>query len=152
MAKAQNLGVATIGSATEGINAVKKQIAELKRVQEAVYKTPGKISMGGGSSVDIKEVKEEKELVKAFSVVLSKINAFDAAYAALGITSYPVVKVDGGSLDEWSEDIKLRRDVIKYQGRLDKLNNVKKRYEDLMDKQDKMNLLNKEMEDLLQED
>ncbi len=151
MAKS-NTDVAVINSATDGISAVKKQIAELKRVEEAVYKTPGKVTMGGGNVIDIKEVKEEKELLKAYSVVFAKIGAINTAQQDLGIKNIPVPKVDGGTLDEWRNDVILRMDVIKYQGRLDKLNSVKKRYEDLMDKQDKMNLLNKEMKDLLSED
>lgn len=155
MAKAEkvtNLGVAKVETVSEGISFIVEQINKLKHIQETPYKTPGKITMGGSVVVDIKETKEIDTLVKAYSVVATKINAASAAYEKLGFTTYKQPKVDGGTIDEWTDDVKLRLEVIQFTKKLEKLQKTKKAYEDLMDKEDKLNLLNKQVEKMMNDE
>ena len=132
-------------SVSDAIEAINKKISALKHIQESVFKTSGKITMAGGTK-DIKEEKTVIELVKAFSGVIARTKAIEEAYAELGITTFPEVKVDGGTVKEWSDDIKLRISIIEQKDTLEELSKMKKEWEDLMDKEDKKALLVKKMQ------
>lgn len=139
--------VTTATSVPDAIEKLNKRLSDLKHIAESVYKTPGKVSTSSGQK-DIKEETNVTELVKCLSGILARAEAQEKAYDALGMTKYPVVKVDGGTVEEWISDIKLRIEIIEQKDTFDKLNGIKKRWEELMDKEDRKALLIKEMENL----
>lgn len=145
MAKKENMGLTVTSSVPDVIEQINKKISALKHIQESVYLTPGKVSMAGGQK-DIKTETSVLELVKALSSVQARAKAIEEAYASLDYGTYPEVKIDGGTVAEWVADIKLRIQIIEQKETLDELNNYKKEWEELMDKEDRKALLLKKMQ------
>lgn len=145
MSKKNNVVALTAQSSVpDAINKINQRIAALKHIQDSVYKTSGKITMSGGQK-DIKTETSVLALVTAFSSVQARMEALEKAYKALGISSYPVVKIDGSTVDEWKDDINLRIQIIEQKETLDELNTYKKEWEELMDKEDRKILLLEKM-------
>lgn len=142
-------GLVSTKSVPDALNVIKKKLEAMKHIQDSVYVTSGKIQMAGGS-MDLKSEPNATEVVKAFSSILYRAKAMEEAYEVLGLTgagkSNPVVKVDGSTVEEWTKDCKLRIDIINQKDELDKLSNLKKKFEELMDKEDRMAILLKEIE------
>lgn len=131
-------------SVPDVLKAIDKKMQSLKHIAESVYSTPKKISTANGS-VDISEVKDVNEVVKLLSSVNARIKAQEEAYELLGIASYPTVKVDGGTRDEWVKDAQLRIDIINQKDTLDELNSLKSEWSQLMDKEDRKAVLLEKM-------
>lgn len=131
----------------EAIEKLNERIAGLKHIQDSVYVTSGKITMATGQK-DIKEETDIDKLVTALSSVVARAEQKEKAYELIGITSFPVVKVDGSTVEEWIKDVKLRIDIINQKETFDKLVAMKKRWEELMTNEDKKALLIAEMENL----
>jgi len=127
-------------SVPTALQVINEQIKSLKHIQDSVYKTPGKVQMASGT-IDIKEEKELSKVVLAFANIQHKASSIEKAYETLGIESYPVVKVDGGTVSEWEADCKLRIQIIQHKDKLDELTALKKEWEELMDKEDRKALL-----------
>lgn len=142
--KAQSVAVATT-TVSQGIELVNAELKTLKHIQDSVYVTSGKIAAANGT-VDIKTETNKDILVTGLSVIIAKKNAKEAAYEALGIANYPVVKIDGSTEEEWVKDITLRIAIIDQKDRMDELNAIKKEYEALMDKEDRLAILNKKVQ------
>lgn len=132
-------------SVPEFLTALNQKISRMKHIADSVYKTNGKVRTASGE-MDIKTQTNPTELVKAFSGILVRAKSMEDAYEALGITNYPVVKIDGGTVEEWKSDIQLRIEIIEQKDQLDELNALKKEAEELMDKEDRKALLLKKME------
>lgn len=137
-------GVAVVPSVPNAIEMIDQKIAALKHIQDSVYKTPGKIKLASGE-MDIKTQTNKDELIRGFASVMARIQQIEAAYAKVGITSYAVVKVDGGTLDEWISDIKLRGEIIDHKETLETLNGLKKEWMELLDKEDRKAILAEKM-------
>jgi hypothetical protein len=145
----QSMALQATSNVSEFLVALDSQIADLKKVQETPYKTNGRITRGNGSVLDIKECKDIAELVGAYSGILFRSKAFEEAYSDLGIDKYPAIKIEGYTPEEWKSDILLRKSVIEYQDKYNTLTQMKKEWEDLMDKEDKKALLFSKMEKVL---
>lgn len=139
------LAVAT--TVPEAIEVLNKKIADLKHIQDSVYVTSGKIKMSSGE-LDIKSETSVDVLVTAFSSVQARAEAKEKAYETLGINTYPQVKIDGSTVEEWKKDITLRIQIIEHKETLDKLQGIKKEWEELMDKEDRKALLLKKMQNI----
>lgn len=142
--KSEALVVAVPG-VTDAIDRINAEIKQIKHVTESSYSTSGKITTVNGT-IDVKTETKVPELVTAYATVVTRVAAIEAAYDELGISEYQVVKIDGGTRDEWKKDIKLRIQVIQYKDRLDELNSFKKEWEELMDKEDRKAALAKKMQ------
>lgn len=127
----------------EGIELVNQRIADLKHITESVYKTTGKVT---GFPNKIQDETNIGELVKMFSSVAGREAAYRAAQEALELKTVPLFRVDGGTVAEFKHDIKLRIAIIANKETLDELNQIKKEYTELMDKEDRMKLLAKRLE------
>lgn len=132
-------------SVPEFLTSLNQKISRMKHIADSVYKTNGKVRTASGE-MDIKTQTSPAELVKAFSGILVRAQSMEQAYEVLGITNYPVVKIDGGTVEEWKSDIQLRIEIIEQKDQLDELNALKKEAEELMDKEDRKALLLKKME------
>lgn len=128
----------------DGIKAVNAQIAKLKHINESVYKTTGRVTGFGNKIQDETSI---PELIKMFSSVKGRGKAYDeAAEELLGRdATYPIFKLEGGSVDEFKHDITLRIDIISNKERLDELTAIKKDFTELMDRDDRMQLLVEKM-------
>lgn len=148
MAKAENkvskgseLVVGT--SIADAVDVIKSKLAELKHIQERVYKTSGALP---GFSNRVETETDLTELIKMHSSVIGKAKAYDdSCEALLPGQSVPVFKIGGYTKEEWVADIELRIAVIHNEERLNYLKDLKRRYEELMDKEDKKAQLEKEL-------
>jgi DNA polymerase III epsilon subunit-like protein len=71
--------------------------------------------------------------------------AIQNAYNEFGITTHPIVKVEGFTEEEWKQDCLLRIQIIEQKDKLDELNEMKKEWEELLDKEDRKAMLLKKM-------
>ena len=145
--KATSTALTVQSSVPDALQAINEKIAALKHIQESVYVTSKKISTSSGQK-DIETETSVTELVKAYSGVLFRAKAIDEAYADLfpEMTTRPVTKVDGSTVEDWKKDILLRIAIIEQKETLDELTGLKKEWESLMDKEDKKAMLIKKME------
>jgi hypothetical protein len=139
MAKKEETGL-VIGKATEGIELINQKIEALKFIRETSYKTSGKYD-----GRDIRNITEVSELIDVHSSIALRVQAYEASAKSLGLKNYKSKTFDNGTLEQWTEDIALRLQVIEYDSTLKELEGFKKEYEELMDKQDRMELLNKKI-------
>jgi len=75
---------------------------------------------------DLSKETKVDTLVKAFSSVAGRANAYASAAKELDVESYPEFIVDGGSVEDWKNDIKLRIAIITHKDELDKLKALQK--------------------------
>ena len=86
------------------------KLTELKTVTECSYKTGGKLDGFG----DIRQQTQVENLIRAFSSVQGKEEAYHKSAKALGKITYPAFSVSGGNTEAWLHDIKLRMAVIEH--------------------------------------
>ena len=130
--------------ASDNIKLLDAKIKEMKDIETSTWVTSGKITMIGGT-LDIRTETSIERLVQGYANVSNSAERMASAYGELGITSYPVTKIDGASKDEWRQDILLRIKIIQQKDTLDKLKDMKHKWEELMDKEDRKAALADEM-------
>jgi hypothetical protein len=141
--------VLAVASVPDAITAINKKLAELKHITDSVYKT--KKSFDG---FNLETETKVENLVKMLSSIRAREKAYNDAQSELAtsfngsFTAAPF-KVEGSTGDEWAYDIVLRIKIIQQKDTHDKLVGMKKKWEELMDKEDRKNLLLKEMNDFL---
>ncbi len=135
------------GNVFDHLEVVKQKLAEVQKITDSVYKTPARINVGT-STVDIKTEQNVENLVVAYGIVCAKIDAVESAYTNLGITSHKVVRIDGGTKEEWTADVTLRINIINNQEKLTKLNKIKDSLTELMGKEEKAALLMNELNNI----
>jgi hypothetical protein len=140
MSKSKTNAVAlNVPSVMDGIEVLNTKIESLKHIQESVYKTTGKI---GGFNNNIKDEMNIAELIKMGSSVQAREDHYNSyAMKALKLKTFPVFKLDGHTLEEITADITLRIAILENKERLDNLNELKKEYTELMDKEDRKAIL-----------
>lgn len=127
------------------LQTVKEQLDKLKHIEESVYKTKGVVEPFG----NIQNITCESELIKAYSSLRNRKIAYDEAVDDLNLHTVPVFKFDGSTLEEWKHDIELRLSIISQKSTFDELNELKRGYEELMDKEDKLKLLQQKQDKLI---
>lgn len=125
------------------LDALNAKIKALKHIEDSVYKTSGNLEGFG----DIKQELKIENLIRAFSMVMGKADAYAKASVELGLDSVPAFQISGGTVADWKQDISLRIQIINHKETLDKLNGFKSKMESFLSEQDKKALLMKEMED-----
>lgn len=119
------------------------RIANLKRIEETPYRTTGNLEVFGNLTQETKI----ENLIKAFSMVRGKEQAYHDAAKELGLTSYPNFSISGGNTEDWKHDIMLRIDIIQYKQTLDELNEFHSQFSKFVSEEDqKKMLMNKFME------
>ena len=144
MAKAK-LEVAVVQSVPEALQVLNEQIKSYKHIQDSVYKTKGTLKLSDGSTVDLKTETSIDKVVMAYASVKLRATAMQNGYEDLGRQTYPVPKIDGSSLEDWKADCQLRIQIIEQKDKLDELNQMKKEWEELLDKEDRKAILMKKM-------
>ena len=112
--------------------AIDAKIKTCKDVTSEKFKTSMHLQPFG----DLKETKDITILIKAYSLLTSKSNAYDLAVKELGLADVPSFKEDGKSLNDWKEDIKLQIDITTHKDRLDELKKLKEEAQKFMSADD----------------
>ena len=146
MSKKNNTELALSNSQVPDVlSLLDKQIAGLKKIADSVYKTTGQLTGFG----DIKQELKLENLIRAFSMVKGKENAYNEAAKELGLASYPQFSIDGGTAADWKQDILLRIEIITHKDKLDKLNAYKEKMSKFLSEEDQKAMLMKEMAEFL---
>lgn len=138
------LGESPIVTAFDKISALQSR---LKHIQESAYRL-AKNYIVPGFSVPIQDETKIEELIKMHSITIGRERSYQEAAKDLEVETYPVFRSAGATLAEIKDDIKLRIAFIGNKEQLEKLKDLKKRYEELMDKDDKLRILNDELSKL----
>lgn len=143
MSKKTTTAVALTKNVPDLLETLNSEIAKLKHIEESVYKTSGKLS--GAQPLDIKVEMKVENLIRAFSSVRGRENAYNDAARELGLTTYPQFTVDGGTAADWKQDILLRKAIIEHKETLDKLNDFKAKAAKFLSEEDQKSMLLAEM-------
>lgn len=111
--------VGTDAQVPEILSALEVELKNLKAITDKPYRTTGNLTGFG----DIKSETKVENLVRAFSMVRGKEDAYNAAAKELEIKTFPTFNIDGGSADDWKQDIQTRLAVIQYEDRKNTLQN-----------------------------
>lgn len=141
--KKQAAEVATLStfSVPDVIAKLEDKIKELDHITDSKYRTSGNLGEFG----DIKKETNISNLIKAFSVIMAKSIAYENAASELGIASFPVFEVNGGSVEDWKKDIQLRIAIIEHKETLDKLQSYRDKMKEFLSKEDQKAMLMQEM-------
>lgn len=123
-----------------------KQIANLKKVEDSVYKTTGTLEGFG----DIKQETKLENLIRAHSSVMNKEKFYNESAKDLGLNTYPQFTISGGTSADWKQDILLRIDIITHKEKLDKLKSYKDKMSKFLSEEDQKAMLMQEMATFLQ--
>jgi hypothetical protein len=137
----ETLALTTTTEVPEVIKALQAQIDELKDIETSQWKTSGNLD-GFGS---IKEEKKIENLIRAYSSVKGRANAYEDAADDLGITTYPQFNINGGTVEDWKHDIQLRIAIVNHKEKLDKLKDFKAKAERFLSEEDQKKMLFNEM-------
>ncbi|TXG80308.1 MAG: hypothetical protein E6R13_08250 [Spirochaetes bacterium] len=135
--------LAKIDEVPEVLSILDQEIGKLKTISESVYKTTGNLE---GFS-DIKAETKVENLIRAYSSVKGRENAYYEAAKDLKVATFPVFTVSGGTAADWKQDIMLRIDIITHKDKLDKLNEYKEKMSKFLSAEDQKAMLLKEMTD-----
>jgi hypothetical protein len=127
------------------IKALEAKIKSLDHVTDSKYKTNGKLE----GLCDVKTETNLGNLIKAFSSVKGRSEMYNEAAAELGLDTFPVWEVNGGSLEDWKADITLRINIINHKDTLDKLNAFKAKFEKFLSAEDQKSMLMNELTSFL---
>lgn len=118
-----------------------EELKNLKTITDKPYRTTGNLENFG----DIKVETKVENLIRAFSMVRGKEDAYNKAAKELEIATYPVFQISGGSADDWKQDIQLRMNVIEHDSRKNKLAEYKEKMSKFLSEADQREMLLKEM-------
>jgi hypothetical protein len=138
--------LAKMDAVPEVLSILDQEIAKLKTINESVYKTGGVLDGFG----DLKSEMKIENLIKAYSSVKGRENAYNDAAKDLGLQTYPQFTANGGTAADWKQDISLRIDIITHKDKLDKLKDYKDKMSKFLSAEDQKAMLLKEMSDYFQ--
>lgn len=142
--KNNELVVQTGSPIIDAVQKINSKLAELKHIQDSVYKTGTKGTLRGFTNA-VQDETSVEELIKMHSSVNGREKAYNESAGILGIGTYGTFKAEGYTKEDWEADIKLRIAIIQNQDQLNKLKGLKKDFEELLDKEDKLLLLNERL-------
>ena len=135
------------GGAPSVMQKLDEKIAELKDIQESVYKTTGVLE---GFPTNIKEETKIENLIRAFGSVKGREDNYDEAAVKLGLAKgYPAFNINGGTAEEWKKDIQLRINIINHKETYDKLTMFKEKMSKFLSEEDQQKMLVAEMNSFL---
>jgi hypothetical protein len=141
--KSKTAGVAVLTGASvpEIITKLESKIKELDHITDSKYRTSGNLDGFG----DIKKETSIGNLIKAFSSVMARGETYQRSATALGIETFPVFELNGGSVEDWQKDIQLRIAIIQHKETLDKLQSYRDKMKEFLSKEDQKAMLLEEM-------
>ncbi len=141
--KSTETGIALSGemSIPSVIQALDAQIKSLGSIETSKFKTSMNLAPFG----DLKKVKDVEVLIRAYSLVRGKANAYNEAAKEMGIENAPAFKEDGNSLAQWKEDINLQVQIATHKDRLESLKAMKVKAEQFVSEEDKRKMFFSEL-------
>jgi hypothetical protein len=135
-------------SVAEQVKSVTEKLEKLQTIHETVYKTGSSFTIKGFSNSIQTETKIENLIKMTASTVIKATEYVEAAEKVLGLSNYPVYKENGFTDEEIISDIKLRIAIITTESKRNDLLEIKRGFEELMDKEDKMALLMQKIQNI----
>lgn len=114
------------------LEAIEAKIKTFKGIETSKFKTT--MNLAGFGDLG-KETKIET-LIKAYSSVAGRNKAYNESAEALGLDTFPEFVVDGGSQEDWLNDIKLRIAIITHKDELDKLKSLQSEAKTFLSQED----------------
>lgn len=134
-------------SVPNALEALNKKLDGIKKVQDTPYKTSGDMSSIGFGSVKTEMLVEN--LVRGLSIIIAKEDAYQKAAERLGLTSVPAFNVAGGSLEDWTTDIKLRIQIIQQEETMKKLTAARDKMAKFLSEEDQKRIVLNEISDII---
>jgi len=135
-------------SVAEQVKSVTEKLEKLQTIHETVYKTGSSFTIKGFSNPIQTETRIENLIKMTASTVIKATEYVGAAEKVLGLSNYPVYKENGFTDEEIISDIKLRIAIITTESKRNDLLEIKRGFEELMDKEDKMALLMQKIQNI----
>lgn len=133
------------GGIPEVMQALDAKMKEFEFIKDSKYKTSGSLDGFG----DLKNEKLIPNLIRAYSLVLAKSTAYENAAKDLGLSSYPVFEIGGGTVEDWRSDILLRKAIIEQKETMDKLQAFRDKAAKFMSEADQKKMFFAEMQSFL---
>lgn len=143
--KKAEVAVVATSDVVTNIEIIDRELSQLQKINETVYKTGGNKSFPGFNE-SINQMRSVEDIIKLVSSVNQREKAYNEAAIELGLGNYPVAKFEGCTAKEWIEDAKLRLQILQYESRYKELQSMKKEWEELMDKEDRKAKLMQKMQ------
>jgi hypothetical protein len=119
----------------------------MKRIEESVYRTTGQLD----GYPNIKTHTKVEDLYKILGTVIGMHDVYVKATQRLGKKTAPQFTVCGGTLEDWTEDIALRIDIINQDSKLQALKTAKEKMEKFLSEEDQKKMVLQEIESALAE-
>lgn len=142
--KKVELGLTLATPVSDTLKIIEGKLKELKRVQDAVYKCPAQME----GMCNIQTETKVENLIRAFGSIKSREDSYHQGAQDMGLTAYPVFKIQGCNPQDWRDDILLRKDVIEYSEQLEKLNKLKTKAQEFMTKEEQFEIFKRELESI----
>jgi hypothetical protein len=134
MSKSQNTAIAPTSQVPEILKAIKDKLARLKKITDSAYKTSCNI---GNNFTNLDQETKIENLLRAYALIKRKHDDYNDAATALDIQEYPVFTHNGFKLEDWTDDIKLRKAIIEQKETQETLLELQKEAEQFLSLEDK---------------
>jgi hypothetical protein len=138
--------VALSGNVRTNLKVIEEKLATLAHISASNYKTAMILEPFG----NLKEEKLVENLIRAYSSIVGRKEAYDKAAAELGQTTFPQFNLSGGTPEDWKADIKLRIAIIQQDGTIKKLTEYKERMAKFLSEEDQKAILNADIAEFIQ--
>lgn len=138
--------MAVIKSPLQGIELLKEELKHLKKIQESSYKAD--VNMSPVCSMKISECTSVEDLITFHSTTMLRAQAYSTSMSVLGIEEAKAFKMNGGSLEDITDSIKLRIQIIQTEDRRKVLEELIKEGEGLLTQEHKAQLFAEKIERL----
>lgn len=132
-------------SVPQMLETLRSKIESIKKVTDNPYKTNGDVE----NFANIKTETKIETLVKCFSVIKGASEYYEKASQELGLKTVPEFNINGGTLEDWKSDIKLRISIIEQDSTLKAFQELEKEMSELLDKEDRKSLVIQKLDRLL---
>lgn len=154
-AKAKTMAVATLDSAGtyDVLGALKAELKAMDEISSTPWRTSGKF--GSGFSNNVKEEKNNENLLRMLSVIALRKKAYDEVQSASveeggwGGDTAPVYKHEGYTYEEWHADIILRKRINNQDARQTELRKLIEDGQKFISKEEQQNEWIKNVKSLL---
>lgn len=132
----------------DALGLLKKELAGLDAIAETPYKTAG--TKVEGFSTSVEDTSDIPTLVKMFSSIDGRANAYDASVGKLasmvgGSFTAPAFKIGGHTPSAYFDDIALKVKITQIENRRKELTDLVNEAKNFLSEKDKWNLFQKKM-------
>lgn len=148
--KKQETGLTVKSEMMSKLDIISKKLAEIKLVQESVYKTNGEIKFGRKDMADMSifRCNDLSLILSILGMLTTEYNEYENAAKELNLQNYPLFMWAGFSYQAWKHDIAIRVAQITSKNQIDKLNKAKSILEGYMSQDDRLAIAMKEIDEM----